>query len=97
MKKWILNLSFQRKLLLSFVILSCIPILLLGITTYRLYTHFIINMTERSSIDTINLVCNDIDSLLKDTWNLCDMLTDDIKIQKYLRIEFPSISSQVLK
>lgn len=42
MKKWILNLSFQRKLLLSFVILSCIPILLLGITTYRLYTHFII-------------------------------------------------------
>ena len=94
MKKWILNLSFQRKLLLSFVILSCIPILLLGITTYRLYTHFIINMTERSSIDTINLVCNDIDSLLKDTWNLCDMLTDDIKIQKYLRIEFPSNSSQ---
>lgn len=94
MKKWILNLSFQRKLLLSFVILSCIPILLLGITTYRLYTHFIINMTERSSIDTINLVCNDIDSLLKDTWNLCDMLTDDIKIQKYLRIDFPSISSQ---
>ena len=29
-------------------------------------------MTEKSSIETIDLVCDDIDSLLNDAWNLCD-------------------------
>ena len=65
------QLSFRRKLLISFVTLSCIPVLLAGIAAYHLYTNFIINMTEKSSIETIDLVCDDIDSLLNDAWNLC--------------------------
>lgn len=88
------QLSFRRKLLFSFVTLSCIPVLLVGIAAYHLYTNFIIHMTEKSSIETIDLVCDDIDSLLNDTWSLCDMLTGDIKIQKYLRMDFPSIRDQ---
>ena len=74
--------------------LSCIPVLLVGIAAYHLYTNFIINMTEKSSIETIDLVCDDIDSLLNDAWNLCDMLTGDIKMQKYLRMDFDSVRDQ---
>ena len=74
--------------------LSCIPVLLVGIAAYHLYTNFIINMTEKSSIETIDLVCDDIDSLLNDAWSLCDMLTGDIKMQKYLRMDFDSIRDQ---
>ena len=94
MKKFFRQLSFRRKLLISFVTLSCIPVLLVGIAAYHLYTNFIINMTEKSSIETIDLVCDDIDSLLNDAWTLCDMLTGDIKIQKYLRMDFDSIRDQ---
>lgn len=94
MKKFFRQLSFRRKLLISFVTLSCIPVLLVGFAAYHLYTNFIINMTEKSSVETIDLVCDDIDSLLDDTWSLCNMLTGDIKIQKYLRMHFPSISEQ---
>ncbi|MCI8577638.1 MAG: sensor histidine kinase [Lachnospiraceae bacterium] len=88
------RLSFRRKLLLSFVTLSCIPVLLVGIAAYHLYTNFIFNMTEKSSIETIDLVCDDIDGLLNDAWSLCDMLTSDIIMQKYLRMQFPSIREQ---
>ena len=56
MKKFFRQLSFRRKLLISFVTLSCIPVLLVGIAAYHLYTNFIINMTEKSSIETIDLV-----------------------------------------
>lgn len=94
MIKFFQQLSFRRKLLTSFVTLSCIPVLLVGIAAYHLYTNFIINMTEKSSIETIDLVCDDIDSLLNDTWSLCDMLTGDIKMQKYLRMYFTSIREQ---
>ncbi|EEQ60078.1 HAMP domain protein [Clostridiales bacterium 1_7_47FAA] len=94
MKKFFRHLSFRRKLLISFVTLSCIPVLLVGIAAYHLYTKFIINMTETSSIETIDLVCDDIDSLLNDTWSLCSMLTGDIKMQQYLRMDFTSISDQ---
>ena len=55
MKKFFRQLSFRRKLLISFVTLSCIPVLLVGIAAYHLYTNFIINMTEKSSIETIDL------------------------------------------
>ena len=89
-----IKLSFRKKLLLSFIVLSFIPVLLIGITTYRLYNRFITNMMEKSSIETIDLVCNDIDSLLNDTWQLCDALTRDIKIQENLRMKFDSVSSQ---
>ena len=81
-----IKLSFRKKLLLSFIVLSFIPVLLIGITTYRLYNRFITDMTEKSSVETIDLICNDIDSLLNDTWQLCDALTRDIKIQENLRI-----------
>ena len=94
MKNFFRQLSFRRKLLISFVTLSCIPVLLVGIAAYHLYTNFIINMTEKSSIETIDLVCDDIDSLLNDAWNLCDMLTGDIKMQKYLRMDFDSVRDQ---
>ena len=94
MKNFFRQLSFRRKLLISFVTLSCIPVLLVGIASYHLYTNFIINMTEKSSIETIDLVCDDIDSLLNDAWNLCDMLTGDIKMQKYLRMDFDSVRDQ---
>lgn len=36
-----IKLSFRKKLLLSFIVLSFIPVLLIGITTYRLYNRFI--------------------------------------------------------
>ena len=94
MKNFFRQLSFRRKLLISLVTLSCIPVLLVGIAAYHLYTNFIINMTEKSSIETIDLVCDDIDSLLNDAWNLCDMLTGDIKMQKYLRMDFDSVRDQ---
>lgn len=81
-----IKLSFRKKLLLSFIVLSFIPVLLIGITTYRLYNRFITDMTEKSSVETIDLICNDIDSLLNDTWQLCDALTRDIKIQENLRV-----------
>ena len=90
-----IKLSFRKKLLLSFVILSFIPVLLIGITTYRLYNRFITDMTEKSSVETIDLICNDIDSLLNDTWKLCDALTRDIKIQENLRVKFDSVSSSI--
>ena len=83
-----IKLSFRKKLLLSFIVLSFIPVLLIGITTYRLYNRFITDMTEKSSVETIDLICNDIDSLLNDTWQLCDALTRDIKIQENLRVKF---------
>ena len=82
-----IKLSFRKKLLLSFIVLSFIPVLLIGITTYRLYNRFITDMTEKSSVETIDLICNDIDSLLNDTWQLCDALTRDIKIQENLRVK----------
>ena len=63
-----IKLSFRKKLLLSFIVLSFIPVLLIGITTYRLYNRFITDMTEKSSVETIDLICNDIDSLLNDTY-----------------------------
>ena len=94
MKTFFRRLSFRRKLLVSFVTLSCIPVLLVGIAAYRLYTNFIFDTTEKSSIETIDLVCEDIDRLLNDAWSLCDMLTGDIIMQKYLRMEFPSIREQ---
>lgn len=40
-----------------FVTLSCIPVLLVGIAAYHLYTNFILDTTEKSSIETIDLVC----------------------------------------
>ena len=83
-----IKLSFRKKLLLSFIVLSFIPVLLIGITTYRLYNRFITDMTEKSSVETIDLICNDIDSLLNDTWQLCDALTRDINIQENLRVKF---------
>ena len=39
MKKFFRQLSFRRKLLISFVTLSCIPVLLVGIAAYHLYTN----------------------------------------------------------
>lgn len=90
-----IKLSFRKKLLLSFIVLSFIPVLLIGITTYRLYNRFITDMTEKSSIETIDLICNDIDSLLNDTWQLCDALTRDIKIQENLRVKFNSVSASI--
>lgn len=94
MKPFFPRLSFRQKLLVSFVTLSCIPVLLVGIAAYHLYTNFILDTTEKSSIETIDLVCDDIDRLLNDAWSLCDMLTGDIIMQKYLRMEFPSIREQ---
>ena len=49
-----IKLSFRKKLLLSFIVLSFIPVLLIGITTYRLYNRFITDMTEKSSVETID-------------------------------------------
>ena len=88
------QLSFRKKLLLSFATLSFLPVLLTGIAAYRLYTNFIFNTTEKSSVETIDLVCDDIDSLLNDTRSLCAMLTGDIKMQEYLRMDFKNISDQ---
>ena len=80
MKNFFRQLSFRRKLLISFVTLSCIPVLLVGIAAYHLYTNFIINMTEKSSIETIDLVCDDIDSLLLESLRHADRRYQDAEI-----------------
>ncbi len=94
MKQLIQRLTFHQKLLVSFVTLSFLPVLLTGMAAYHLYTNFIFHTTEESSIETIDMVCYDIDDFFYDTWSLCSMLTGDIKIQKYLRKTYSSISEQ---
>ena len=45
-----IKLSFRKKLLLSFIVLSFIPVLLIGITTYRLYNRFITIITGKNPL-----------------------------------------------
>lgn len=88
------NVDFKHRLMLFFFILSVIPILLIGIFTYTIYSNTIINMAEETAADTIDIVCNDIESLCSDTSHLCSVISNDINIQRYLRMTFDSVSEQ---
>lgn len=88
------NLSFKRRLLLLFALLSFIPLLAIGIITYSLYSHYILKLAKASAVETIDLVCGDIDKLFGDTYSLCVTVSNNINMQKYLRMSFPSVTEQ---
>ncbi|MGP1348401.1 MAG: cache domain-containing sensor histidine kinase [Stomatobaculum sp.] len=94
MLKYLLRLSFRNKLTLIFAILSIIPMLLVGIIACSSYSRLSLQITEKSSVETINLLCDDIDDIFSEAWNLCNSLTRDAKMQKYLRKDFPTIQEQ---
>lgn len=87
-------LNYKNKLLLSYVLISFLPIVLLGLLGGQLYTQSLLRNTETASIDTLNLICGDIDTLIDDTYSVCDTLTNDIKIQQHLRQHFDSLADQ---
>lgn len=94
MKKFFRSLAFQKRLMFFFVLLSFIPVLSISVLIHVLYSNFIIKMAEESSVETIDLVCGDIDTLFHDTYTLCNLIAGDIKMQKYLRMDFQSIQEQ---
>ncbi|MDD3251276.1 MAG: sensor histidine kinase [Lachnospiraceae bacterium] len=90
----LVSLNYKNKLLLSYVLVSFFPIIFLGLLISQLYMRSILKNTEDSSISTLDLICGDIDSLIDDTYSVCNMLTNDIKIQQYLRRDFSSLADQ---
>lgn len=88
------SFSYKNKLLISYVLISFLPIVLLGLLGGQIYTKSLLKNTETASIDTLNLICSDIDALIDDTYSVCNTLTNDIKIQQYLRQEFSSLADQ---
>lgn len=88
------SFSYKNKLLISYVLISFLPIVLLGLLGGQIYTKSLLKNTETASIDTLNLICSDIDALIDDTYSVCNTLTNDIKIQQYLRQDFSSLADQ---
>lgn len=88
------SFSYKNKLLISYVLISFLPIVLLGLLGGQIYTKSLLKNTETASIDTLNLICSDIDALIDDTYSVCNTLTNDIKIQQYLRQDFASLADQ---
>ncbi len=88
------KLSFKRKLLLFYVILSVMPIVGTSAFIYWKYSRVLMEQARTSTEDTINLVCDEIDELFDTAWSMCTTVSEDINMQKFLRRQFGSLSEQ---
>lgn len=80
--------------MIGFVLISAIPVIILGAFTYRICSEVILEMAEEAVIDSIDSVCSDIETLFKDTHSTCVMVGEDINMQQYMRKSFYSIREQ---
>lgn len=88
------NMSLKPRLILFFVLLSAIPVLIVGIVTYLIFSNVVLNMAEENATNTIDLVCSDIDLLFEDASSLCELISNDLNMQGNLRRHFDSIQEQ---
>lgn len=88
------KLNFKRRLLLFYVVLSVIPIIGISAFVYWKYSRALLEQARTSTEDTLNLICSEIDELFDTAWSMCDMVSDDINMQKFLRRQFGSLSEQ---
>lgn len=70
------KLSFKRKLLLFYVILSVMPIVGTSAFIYWKYSRVLMEQARTSTEDTINLVCDEIDELFDTAWSMCTTVSE---------------------
>ncbi len=85
LKSRIGNMSLHSRLVLYFVIISIIPIMLIGIISYRIALNIITDRAVQFSKQMINQVTGEIDNLLLDAYRVSVMVADDPTTQMVLR------------
>lgn len=83
--KFYTNLSMQKKLLIQFIILSIIPILLLGVVSYAITYNITKNNTIQFSKEIIHQSTQKIDELLMEVQKSAVMTADEPAVQETLR------------
>ncbi len=79
------GIPLRSRLLLYFVLVSIIPILLIGVVTYGISSNVIRNMAMDSSEKMIDRVSSEIDNLFLEVFNLSNLIAEDPSIQQILR------------
>jgi two-component system sensor histidine kinase YesM len=85
LKSKIGNMSLHSRLLLYFVIVSIIPILLIGLISYSIAVNIITDRAIQFSKQMIDQVTWEIDNLLLDAYRVSVMVADDLTTQMALR------------
>jgi hypothetical protein len=85
LKSRIGNMSLHSRLLLYFVVVSIIPILLIGVISYSISVNIITERAIQFSRQMIDQVTGEINNLLLDAYRVSVMVADDPTTQMVLR------------
>lgn len=80
-----LNLSLRSRLLLYFVLVSIIPILVIGFISYTISGRVIRERAAQFSGQMVKQVTGEVNNLLLDSYKVSAMVTDDMLVQEVLR------------
>ena len=80
-----LNLSLRSRLLLYFVLVSIIPIVIIGVISYTISGRVIRERAAQFSGQMVKQVTGEVNNLLLDSYKVSAMVADDTLIQEVLR------------
>lgn len=94
MRKSLRYTNLRPRLQAYFLILSVIPVLLVGIVAYSVSARVIMNTTQEKTVNAIDMLCASIDELFLEVQNLCQNTAEDITMQRLMRRDFENIKEQ---
>ena len=94
MKKIILNIKLRTRLIASFAAIAVVPVICVGLLSYRLGSQDLETITAEYTTTNINIVCSEIDNIFNEAQNACETVADNINIQEYIRKNFNDISER---
>ena len=88
--------SLRRKLLLFFLVLAFVPALVTGFLSFRISSGIVFKMAEESSIELIDRISEEMDSLLSDTIYFMYHVQEIPVLMQGLRESFETIERRYL-
>lgn len=94
MKRFLRYTNLRPRLQAYFLMLSVIPVLLVGIVAYSVSAKVIMDTTQEKTVNAIDMLCASIDELFFEVQNLCKNTAEDITMQRLMRRKFENIKEQ---
>lgn len=94
MRKHPTRMDLRPRLQLYFLLLSVIPVLLVGILAYSVSANVIMITTQEKTVTYIDMVCAAIDEMFFKVQTLCQNTAEDIAMQRLMRRQFSNVQEQ---
>lgn len=94
MRKLLRHMDLRPRLQFYFLLLSVIPMLLVGLLAYGVSARVIMAATQEKTVAAIDMVCAAIDEMFFEVQTLCQNTAEDITMQRLMRRQFSDIKEQ---